>query len=326
MKAVFYTTYGAPQVLKIKEIPKPIPKDDEVLIKLAATSVTSADSRLRALRVPKGLKFIVRLFLGFNKPKKQILGNNFSGIIEDRGKQVTKYKTGDLVFGTTGANFGTYAEYISISENSVISSLPYDMSFEEATVLPFGALTALHTLKELNLNETQKILINGASGAVGTATIQLAKYYGVNVTGICSTTNIDLVKSLGADHVIDYTKEDYSKLDNTYDYVIDTIGNISFKECKRVLKQKGKLLYIAAGLPQFFQMFWTSLFSRIKVKCIFSREARTEDIIFLKELVEEKKLIAVVDRTYPLTKIAEAHKYVDTGRKKGNVVIKVNLT
>ena len=317
MKAIVITNYGAPEVLQLGQVEKPVPKDNEVRIKIHATSVTSGDWHLR-----KADPFAVRLFFGLLRPQKNILGFVVAGEIESVGKDVRRFKKGDPVFGTTGMHFGAYAEYVCLPEDGVLALKPANMTYEEAAAIPFGGNTAWYFLKKAHIQRGQKVLIYGASGAVGTAAVQLAKYLGAEVTAVCSTTNVEMVKSLGADKAIDYTKEDFTQSGETYDVIFDTVGKSSFSDCIRSLKKEGYLLLAAAGPTQMLQGIWTSLTSRRKVVSGVMSET-AEDMVFFKELIEAGKIQPVIDRTYPLEQIAEAHRYVEKGHKKGNVVIKV---
>lgn len=317
MKAIVYFKYGAPEVLHPADVEKPIPKSNEILVKIKATAVDSGDVRLR-----KADPFAVRFFFGLTKPKKNILGGVFSGEIEAIGATVKFLKVGDPVFGATGMGFGAYAEYKCLPENAVLALKPNNITHEEAAVIPFGGMTALHFIKKANIQIGQKVLINGASGAVGTAAIQLSKYYGAHVTGVCSTANFTLVKSLGADEIIDYTEEDFTKNGKTYDVIFDTVDKISFSNSLKSLNKKGILILGASGLPGMLQSLWNSTTSSKKVITGIIRQ-KTEDMIFLKTLIEEGKLKPVIDRTYSLDQMAEAHEYVQKGHKKGNVAITV---
>ena len=327
MKAIVCTEYGPPEVLQLKEIEKPTPKDNEVLIRVYATSVTTGDCNARGfVFIPPGLGPLARLMLGLRKPKKAILGADLAGEIEAVGKDVRLFKEGDQVYGIDGNGLGAYAEYKCMSEAGALAIKPANMTYEEAAAIPFGALTALFFLRDKgNIQSGQKVLINGASGSVGTAAVQIAKTFGADVTGVCSTTNLELVKSLGADKVIDYTQEDFTTSGETYDLILDSVvGKTSFSRCKNSLKQNGRYLAVAGGLQELIQMLWTSMIGSKKV--IFgggSACERKEYLIFLKELIEAGKLKSVIDKRYPMEQIVEAHRYVDKGHKKGNVVITV---
>lgn len=317
MKAIVYTKFGPPNVLELKEVAKPAPRDNEVLIRIHATTVAAEDPGMR--RSP-GLN-------GFTKPRKPILGFYLAGQIEDVGKDVRRFKKGDRVYGNTGMGLlGTYTEYKTMPEDAPLVSMPLNMSYEEAAAIPNGALTAVPFLRDKgNIQSGQKVLINGASGAVGTSAIQLAKSFGAEVTGVCSPSNVEMVKSLGADHVIDYTREDFTKNGQTYDIIFDTVGKSSFTRCKGSLTENGVYLTTVPSPAIFLQVLWTSKMGSRKVKIsatgLRAASAKRKDLVFITELIEAGKLKAVIDRCYPLEQIAEAHRYVETGRKKGNVVI-----
>lgn len=317
MKAIVYTKFGSPDVLKLKEVAKPSPKDNEVLIRIVATTVAAEDPGMRA---HPGLN-------GFLKPQKPILGFYLAGEIEAVGKNVKRFMKGDQVYGNTGlALLGTYAEYISMPEAGALAIKPANITYEEAAALPNGALTALPFLRDKGkIQSGQKVLINGASGAVGTIAVQLAKYFGATVTGVCSTTNLEMVKSLGADKVIDYTQEDFTKNGQTYDIIFDTVGKLSFSHCKSSLTENGIYLTTVPSPETLLQMLWTSITGGRKVRIaatgLRSSNEKTKELIFLNGLIETGKIKAIIDRSYPLEQTAEAHKYVEAGHKKGNVVI-----
>jgi NADPH:quinone reductase-like Zn-dependent oxidoreductase len=324
MKAVVYTEYGPPEVLKLHEVEKPSPKDDEVLIKVYASTVTSGDCNIRGfVFVPPSLKPIARLMFGLRQPRKHILGIEFAGEIETVGSAVTRFKKGDPVFGIDGKRMGAYAEYKCIPESAGLTTKPASLTWEEAASIPNGALTAFTFLKKMaDIQPGQKILVNGASGSVGSAAVQIAKSFGAEVTGVCSSANADMVKSLGADRVIDYTQQDFTQLGETWDIIFDTVGKISFAQCKTSLRPNGLFLAGLGGLKVFGEMLWTSLRGGKKLLSVVSSEAQ-EDLVAIKALVEAGKIKPVIDKTWPLEQIVEAHRYVDTGRKKGNVIIRV---
>jgi NADPH:quinone reductase-like Zn-dependent oxidoreductase len=296
MKAVIYEKYGSPEVLKLAEIPKPVPKDNEVLIKIHATTVTAGDWRLR-----KADPFLARIFNGLFKPTRvKILGFEVAGIIEAAGSKVQTFKTGDSVFASCGFRFGGYAEYTCLPVKNDIALKPSNISFEEAAAVPIGGLTALRFLKQAGIKAGDKVLVYGASGSVGSFAIQIAKAMGAEVTAVCSTANLDLVKKLGADKVIDYTKEEYSQSTDTFDIVFDAVGKSSGTSAKKVLKSRGKFVTVKK-----------------------SPKSNPGDLLFLKELIEAGKLVSVIDRRYTLEQIREAHAYAESFRKKGNVVVNI---
>lgn len=317
MKAAVYVQYGQPDVLQVKEVERPTPKNNEILLRVKATAVNSGDVRLR-----KADPFAVRFIFGLIKPRINILGTVFSGEVESVGKEVKNFKAGDFVFGHTDMSFGSYAEYKCLPENASIALKPSNISHKEAAVIPFGGVTALHFIKKAMIKPGQKVLVVGASGAVGSAAVQLAKSFGANVTGICSSTNIALAKSIGADNVIDYTKEDFNQNGEVYDVIFDTLNAISVSRSLKSLSKNGIMILSAAGMSEMLQGLWISMTSSKKVITgVISHTA--EDIIFLKGLIESGKLKAVIDKTYPLERIAEAHAYVEKGHKKGNVAIEM---
>jgi NADPH:quinone reductase-like Zn-dependent oxidoreductase len=322
MKAIVYTEYGPPDVLQLKEVAKPIPKEDEVLIRIHATTATLYDCWARSSTAPPGFWLFSRIGSGLRKPKQPILGTELAGQIEAVGAEVTRIKVGDQVFGFS-AKLGAYAEYICLHEGAV-GIKPANMTYEEAAAVPQGALTALYFLRKGNVQSGGKVLIFGASGGVGGYAVQLAKHhFGAEVTGVCSTSKIEYVKSLGADQVIDYTKEDFTKSDQTYDIIFDTIGKSSVLRSKRSLKKEGFYLFTTFGLPKLFPILWLNLTSSQKV-IIGLVEESSEDLIFLKELIEEGKIKSIIDRRYPLEQAAEAHRYVESGQKTGQVVITID--
>jgi NADPH:quinone reductase-like Zn-dependent oxidoreductase len=325
VKAIVYTEYGPPDVLQLAEVEKPAPKDNQVLIRIHATAVTTADVNARdSVFVPPGFGLLQRLAFGVGKPRKAILGTELAGEIEAVGKDVALFSIGDQVFGTTGDSLGAYAEYACMAEDGMLAAKPANMTYEQAAAIPFGAHTALFFLRDKgDIQSGQQVLVNGASGAVGTAAVQLAKFYGAKVTGVCSTTNLELVRSLGADKVIDYTREDFTQSGETYDAILDTVvGKTSFSRCRNSLKPKGRYLAVAGGLRELIQMPWTLMMSGKKVLAGPAPE-RKEDLVFLKQIVEGGKMRPVIDKSYPLEDMAEAHRYVDRGHKMGNVGITV---
>jgi NADPH:quinone reductase-like Zn-dependent oxidoreductase len=322
MKAIVYTEYGPADVLHLQEVEKPAPKDNEVLIKVHATSVTAGDCNARGFTfVPPGFGFLARLMFGPRKPRQPILGTEFSGEIVEVGKDVRSFKKGDQVFGIS-EKYGAYAEYTCITENTCLILKPANLTYEEAASVPFGANTALYFLRDMaKLQAGQKVLIIGASGCTGVYAVQLAKYFGAEVTGVCSTRNLQMVRSLGADHVIDYTKEDFTLNGKAYDVIFDMVpGKSSFACYKASLKPNGLYLAGAGGLEAFAQMAWTALTGGKKVKAGMAPDRR-EALVFLKELLEAGKIKSVIDRRYPLEQTAEAHRYADTGHKRGSVII-----
>jgi NADPH:quinone reductase-like Zn-dependent oxidoreductase len=325
MKAIVWTAYGPPNVLQLQEIDKPTPKDNEVLIRIHATTVTAGDCEQRSLKLPIWHWLPMRLYVGLRKPKRiKILGMDLAGEIEEVGKDVMRFKERDQVFAATGfVRMGTYAEYICLPDEPQEGALalkPATMTYEEAAAVPTGGLEALSFLRQGNIQSGQQVLINGAGGTIGPFAVQLAKYFGAEVTGVDSTRKLDMLRSIGADHLIDYTQDDFTKRGETYDFILDVVSKSSFSGSIRSLKQQGRYLIVNPRLSQMVRGRWTSMTSSKKV--IFGEAyPKTEDLIFLKELIEGGKLKAVIDRTYLLEQMVEAHQYVETGQKKGNVVI-----
>jgi len=321
MKAIVSTGYGGPEVLQLQLVDKPVPRENEVLVKIKSAAITTAETMMRT-----GYPLIGRLYMGFTKPKNAISGTSFAGEVEAVGANVSRFMIGDEVFGESLNTFGTYAEYVCIKADGIIANKPENVSFEEAATLGDGPITSWNFLQELiKLEVGQSILINGASGSLGTAAVQLAKHFGAEVTGVCSTQNVALVKSLGADEVIDYKKVDFTKTRKTYDFIYDTIGGSSFLKCKKLLNDGGAYLSPVLGMSLLFQMIWTSVFGNKKALFSATGMLPIEKVIsFLDEikvLVERGKLKSIIDKRYQIEETATAHQYIDTGRKKGNVVI-----
>ncbi|MDO8890372.1 MAG: NAD(P)-dependent alcohol dehydrogenase [Sulfurimicrobium sp.] len=320
MKAIVYERYGPPEVLQLKEVAKPTPKNNEVLIKTHASTVSSGDWRVRSLNVPAGFGLIMRLVFGVTRPRQPILGTELAGVVETVGKDVRKFKVGNQVFAFSDAAMGCHAEYKCMPEDGAMALKPPNLTFDEAAALSFGGTTALDFFRRGKLQSGEKVLVNGASGGVGTAAVQLAKHFGADVTGVCSTANVELVRSLGASHVIDYTKEDFTQNGETYDVIVDTAGTAPFSRSKASLKEGGRLLMVLGGLPDMLRIPWQSMTSSKKV-IAGPAAGRAEDLRFLAGLAEAGEFKPFIDRRYPFEQIAEAHRYVDTGRKKGNVII-----
>jgi 2-desacetyl-2-hydroxyethyl bacteriochlorophyllide A dehydrogenase len=323
MKAMIWTKYGSPNGLQLREVEKPTPKDNEVLIRVHAATVTAGDCEMRSLKFPLFLSLPIRMYVGLRRPTRiKIMGQELAGEIESVGQDVKRFKKGDQVFAAAGFGFGAYAEYTCLSEDGVLAIKPTNLTYEEAAAVPVGGLEALHFLRKANILSGQKVLISGAGGSIGTFAVQLAKYFGAEVTGVDSTGKLDMLRSIGTDHVIDYTQDDFTQSGETYDVILDVMGKSSFSRCIRSLTPNGHYLLLNAGLSQIVRGRWTSMSSSKKV-IIGAASQKTEDLIFLKELIEAGKIKSVIDRSYPLEQIAEAHRYVDTGHKKGNVVITV---
>lgn len=333
MKAAVYTEYGPPDVLKLKDVETPTPLDNEIQVSVRAVSVNYGDTiarnfghiPAREFNMPGLFWLLARIEFGLSKPKRQILGSEFAGVVAAVGKTVTRFKVGDPVFGYRGASFGGYAEYMCVPEDSMVALKPANMSDEEAAALPYGALTALNLLRKADIQPGQKVLINGASGGIGAAAVQLAKHFGAHVTGVCGTPRMAFVKALGADKVIDYTQEDFTQSGDTYDLVFDVLGRSSFSRVKRVLAKNGRYLLASFKLKQLLQMLWTSKVGTQKVICALSME-KLDDLAQVKELAETGKLITIIDRCYPLEQAADAHRYFESGSKASSVVIGVAYT
>ena len=331
MKAIVYTEYGQPEVLQIKEVEKPAPKENEILIRNHATTVNIGDIWARNFKeitpsrftMPLPLWIPSRMYFGLTKPRVPTLGSEFAGEVEAVGKDVKRFKPGDQVFGYRGQSMGAYAEYLCVPEGGLAAIKPINMTYEEAAAVPYGALTALSLLRKANIQPGQKVLINGASGNIGAAAVQLAKYFGAEVTGVCGTPRLGFVRALGADQVIDYTREDFTQNGETYDLIFDILGKSSFSRCQNSLKPNGIYLLASFKTRQLFQMYRTSRKPGKKVICALSSE-NPKDLVFIRELVEAGKIKSILDRCYPLEQAAEAHRYVETGGKTGSVIITVN--
>jgi NADPH:quinone reductase-like Zn-dependent oxidoreductase len=324
MKAAVTTRYGPPEVLQIKEVPTPVPGDNDVLVRIHATAVNAGDYRLR-----KADPYLTRIITGLRRPTRvPILGTDFAGTVESAGKNVTRFAAGDEVFGTNEFKFGAHAEYVCLPEDGLLMTKPANMSFDEASAVLFGGGTALYFLRKAKVQEGQEVLVYGASGSVGVFTVQLAKHFGAQVTAVCSTRNLELVKSLGADEVLDYTREDFSKGGPIYDVLIETVGKAPYTRCLRALKRGGSLVLVGGSggllsmIGELIRGLAVSLIGTAKVIGGLTRVTR-EDMAFLKELIEAGKLRTVIDRYYPLEEIAEAHRYAEAGHKRGHVVVRV---
>jgi NADPH:quinone reductase-like Zn-dependent oxidoreductase len=320
MKAIVYERFGPPEVLELRELPKPVPAPDEVRIRVRATTVTAADWRIRTRTVPEGLGLVARLYMGFGAPRHPILGTELAGDVEAVGKAVRKFQAGDRVFAYPGVSLGAYVEYKCLPEDGPLTPIPPNLGYEEAAALSFGGTTALKFLQAANLQAGERVLVLGASGGVGTAAVQLAKRLGATVTGVCSTSNVELVRSLGADEVIDYTRDDFTRSGSTWDVILDAVGTAPYSRSKAALRDGGRLLLVVAGLSDLLLAPWVSMTGRVKVVG-GPRKAGPEDLRFLAALAEAGQFRPVIDRRYPFEQMVEAHRYVDTGHKKGNVVV-----
>jgi NADPH:quinone reductase-like Zn-dependent oxidoreductase len=326
MKAVVTTRYGPPEVLELREVEKPVPKDNEVLIKVYATTVTAGDCEMRSLALPLGYQLMLRLGFGVRRPRREIPGTEVAGEIEAVGNDVSQFKVGDKVFGSTGLALGANAQYVCLPETpgemeGGVATMPANMTYEEAATVPFGGRDALHFLRLGQLQSGHKILINGAGGSIGTFAIQLAKYYGTEVTAVDSTAKLDMLRSIGADHVVDYTQEDFTENGVVYDVIFDVVGKVSFSRSEGSIKEDGIFL-LANPVSQMAQALWTRMTSSRKV-VMETASGTIQDLVFLRGLIEEEKIKTVIDRAYPLEQIVEAHRYVEAGGKKGNLVITV---
>lgn len=330
MKAIIYEEYGLPDVLKIKELEKPSPKENEILVRVCSAHVNYGDLLARNFKnismsefnMPSLLWLPSRIAFGFSKPKIKILGSEFSGVVESVGTDVKKFKKGDEVFGYLGLNMGAYAEYVCVPENKSVVVKPSNMTFEEAACIPYGALMALGILRKVNIRQGQKILISGASGGIGSLALQLAKYFGAEVTGVCGSPRIEYVKSLGADKVIDYANEDFTRNGEKYDIIFDILGRGSFSRIKNSLSENGIYLLASFKMKKLLQMLWTSVSGGKKVICAFASE-KQKDLLFIKELIETGKIKSVVDKCFPMYDASEAHRYAESKMKRGNVVINI---
>jgi NADPH:quinone reductase-like Zn-dependent oxidoreductase len=320
MRAAVYQRYGSPDVVEVREVSKPTPRDDEILIRTHATTVTSGDWRARSLTMPVGFGLLGRLVFGVSRPRQPILGTELAGEVESVGKGATKFNAGDQVFAFSGAGMGCHAEYKCMPEDGAVALKPTNLAYEEAAALSFGGTTALGFLRRAKVRSGERVLINGASGGVGTAAVQLAKHFGAHVTGVCGAANVDLVISLGADHVINYAEEDFTASGETYDIIVDTAGTAPFSRSNTSLRERGRLLLVLGGLPDMLRIPWVAMTSSKQV-IAGPAAVRAEDLRFLAHLAEAGDFKPLIDRRYPFEQIAEAHRYVDTGRKRGNVVI-----
>lgn len=320
MKAAIQTAYGPPEVVVIRDMPKPVPRDNEVLVRIMATSVTSGDSRMRAFRIPAAFWLPGRLVMGITRPRKPVLGAEFAGVVETVGKAVTRFKAGDRVFGLHV--LGCHAEYKAVPEDAAIATMPDSLSFGEAAAIPFGALTAQFFLRKAGIGAGTRVLVNGASGAVGSFAVQLARHYGARVTGVCSAANAELVRSLGAEAVIDYHSTDFSRAGQAFDVILDTVGNVGLGHLMRATPPKGMLLAVDGGGTAFLRAAWTALFSSRKVIATVSQD-RQADLEIIRDLVAAGTLRATIDSRYPFAAITAAHARADSGRKRGAVVVEM---
>lgn len=330
MKAIELSQYGPPEVLQLKEVDKPVPKDNEALIRVHATSVNYGDLIARNFRavtpgkfnMPGLFWFFAKLYFGFNKPRVTRLGSEFSGVVESVGKEVTAFKPGDPVFGYLGQNMGAYAEYICVPESGVLTAKPANTSHAEAAASAYGNIMALYLLQQAGVHKGQKVLINGASGSIGSAAVQLARHFGAEVTAVCGTAGLEYVKALGAGRAVDYTREDFTQGDETYDLILDVLGRLSFSRCKRVLSPNGRLQYVSFKMKQLLQMLMTSVAGKKKVACTLA-PGSVEELKAVRELIEAGEIKAIVDKSFPMEQAAAAHRYAEVGGSKGPVVIQL---
>lgn len=330
MKAVIVTQYGSPDVLRVQEMAAPTPKDNEVLVRVRATPINFGDTLARNFRaispgdfsMPAPLWLLTKFYFGFSKPNVRVLGSEFAGDVAAVGSAVTRFTVGEPVFGYLGQQMGANAEYICIAEDGLLAARPDRMTYEEAASVPYGALTALSLLRGVGIQPGQKVLINGASGGIGSYAVQLARHFGAEVTGVCSTPRVAYVQALGAAKVIDYTKEDFTRSGDTYDLIVDIRGKLMFGHARPALTPDGRLLYVSFKTGQLLQMLWTARFSRQKVICALSSETQA-DLLFIRDLIDAGEITAVIDRAYPLEQAAEAHRYVEKGGNAGHVVLRM---
>jgi NADPH:quinone reductase-like Zn-dependent oxidoreductase len=320
MRAAVYERYGSPDVVGIREMTKPVPRDDEVLVRVRATTVTTGDWRARTLAMPPGFGVMGRVFFGFTGPRQQILGTELAGDVESVGRNVTRFKAGDRVFAFANTAMGCHVEFKTFSQDGPLERIPDNMSYESAAAMSFGGITALGAFRRAKLQRGEKVLIVGASGAVGSAAVQIARHLGAEVTGVCSTANIELVKSLGAQHAIDYTTSDFTTLGITWDVIVDTTGSAPFSRAERSLKENGRFIPILGSLGDLLRAPLVGMTSRRSIVAGPSRVQRG-DLAFLASLGAAGELTPTIDRLYPFARIADAHRHVETGRKKGNVVV-----
>lgn len=332
MKAIIYTKYGSPDVLHVQEMAKPVPTAKELLVKVMATSVNYGDLLARNFKSISSGEFnmpflfwlLAKLAFGLRKPRVTVLGSEFSGVVETIGDEVTAFKPGDAVFGYVGQKFGAYAEYVCLPQDGCVKAKPQNMSYEEAAVIPYGSIMALNLLRTAKVQSGQRVLINGASGSIGSAAVQIAKLSGAEVTAVCATPRMEYVKALGADRVIDYTKDDFTKGSGNFDLIFDVLGKSNFSACKKILAEKGCYLLASFKMKQLLQMAWTSLVGSQKLVCAIAPGSPT-DLESIRELIEAGKIRTIVDRQFSFDQGAEAHRYAESGQKKGSIAIRVGL-